>query len=84
MTTNGPRSNTKSQRSLEDRSRMAHPVGHVSGALGRIKSVQAFNCTLTVAGVYMELHAETAQILTSRLCNMMTARSGELYELFYG
>jgi hypothetical protein len=31
----------------------------------------------------MELHAETVQILTSRLCNMMTAKGGELYELFY-
>jgi hypothetical protein len=47
--------------------------------LERIKSVQTFNCTLIVAGSNMELHAETVQILTSRLCNMMAAKSEELY-----
>jgi hypothetical protein len=51
--------------------------------LGRIKFVPSFNCTLIVAGFNMELHAETVQILTSRLCNMMAAKSEKLYELFY-
>lgn len=53
---------------IEDRSRTVHHVANVSRALGRIKSVQAFNCTLAVAGVNIELHAVTVQILTSRLC----------------